>query len=352
MQNAAVVRATGLFAITLLIATAGLRLTGVLARPGAKVAPGEASRRSPVAIRVAQRPARSKTPRATATVTVNGPRSRRPSGRSRRRARGGRQPGFQRRGAFAPNPVQSKDRMFYLMQKYPSFKRNLARHFGVSEPELIQYFNENLQLRRLPKALRTQVFGVTPSGRIFSEAQRIPAGALVFTLPDGTAVLKEICGNPVLSYLPPMPGSAPVATAIIPARPLAPIVPPTLAAAAIPPPGALPFSSVSVPVAPTPVFTPTLVAAAPATVTPVMPMLPSQVSPLFGGGGGGFPFPILALGGLGFIHGGGGGRPPRGLPRPIPEPSTTLALTIGALLVGGAYCLNRRRQFQPVQRRY
>lgn len=67
---------------------------------------------------------------------------------------------------------------------------------------------------RLQRVVKTWVYGLTRAGRIIRVAQRLPRGTNVFGLPDGYVVMKEVCGNPVVAYLPPVP--SPLApTAII-----------------------------------------------------------------------------------------------------------------------------------------
>ena len=345
------VRTASTVIVAILLVTLSVAAPRVLQRPKRATAPRvQQYATSKGAVRVAQRPGSSSPrPRATATVTpgrrtTTTPAPRRTTRTARRRSRSGRQPGFERRGAFGPYALQSKEKLLYTLQKYPSFRRNLARHFGVSEAELLTYIDKNVVLKALPTARSTRVFGVTPGGRIFAVNQRLPKGALVFSLPDGTAILKEICGNPVLAYLPPTPGSTTPVAQMIPAQLLTTTFPATLVAGTVPPPGALPFASAVVPVVATTAFAPELIAAAPGVVTGVHPMMPSQVGGAGGGGGGFFPYPLAALAGLAFIGGGDGGRVPKGTPTPIPEPATNFAMAAGLLMMGAAYRVSRRRK--------
>lgn len=149
------------------------------------------------------------------------------------------QPAMGRRNAFHPTPIVDKKNLVRSLRENARFRRDLARHFRVPESRLLAYVDENLRLFALPGDTRTEVWGVDRRGRTFRVRQRLPKGTLVFGLADGTMVLKEICGNPLITYLPPVGSMIPPITFDSP-PPLLQGAPPDLSFPASPPVALLP----------------------------------------------------------------------------------------------------------------
>jgi hypothetical protein len=281
---------------------------GILALPAYAV-PAGTSRRS----------ARSSTRSGVAA------RNRGTAGRSRA---GGRR--TTNRGAFSPVPLPNKQALLHQLHTDARFRRNLARHFGVSETELVQYVEQNLTYYQLPRTVRTGVYGVSQSGRSFRVVQRLQKGTGVYALAGGYSVIKAACGNAIPPTLPPVGRSV--------KQPGFPIFPPGMAAEFGPElagggplaPGTIPFTS---PLPPGPgeaLFIPETFELASAPL-----LVPAGMSP-FVPVGGHPPFffipPFWIPGGGGSTAFGAGTllRPPLP-PALIPEPGSLVLLGAGLL---------------------
>lgn len=285
------------------------------------------------------RPAR--TPAATRPVVTIRSLDSAPARRMARATRPASPRGMGRRDAFSPAKMESKAKLLRCLREDARFRKNLARHFGVSEGELVDYVDDNVKLFYLKEDLKTDVYAVTRTGRRYRVSQRIPKGVLVFGLPDGYVMMKSNCGNPVVATLPPVPSSAPVA-AVAP-QPPAPtaVAPPAEAVAGTREelPG-VPPATRPMPVGPE---RQELAALAPVVAGGAPVVVPVESTPGVVQGvrqerrrGGGFPW---WLGGLGFLAFAGGDddddrRPPVVPPPVVPEPNTAaLFVTGGAALV-------------------
>ncbi len=294
--------------------------------------------------RPASRPAR--TPAATRPVVTIRSLDSAPARRMAQATRPASLRGMGRRDAFSPAKMESKAKLLRCLREDARFRKNLARHFGVSEGQLIDYVDDNVKLFYLKEDLKTDVYAVTRAGRRYRVSQRIPKGVLVFGLPDGYVMMKSNCGNPVVATLPPVPSPAPVA-AVTP-------LPPAPAAVAPPPeavagtreelPGIPPATS-PLPVGPE---RQELVALAPVVGGGAPVVVPVESTPGVVQGvrqerrrGGGFPWWLGGLGFLAFIDDDDdNGGPPVVPPPVVPEPSTAaLFVTGGAALV----LLSRKR---------
>lgn len=259
-----------------------------------------------------------------------------------------------RNGAFSPAMINSKPQLIQYLKNNPRFRQTLARHFGVSQYDVINYANDNLQLITLKKNMRVKTYGVSKSGKIFPANQTLPRGSKVFALSDGTVVMKQICGNPVLVQLPPVPGRRKVFGQAVPPGP-------QMAANPLAPSGTIgEMPEEGVVLAPIP---PVVGALAPS----MAPALPGAAGVggaggLAGGaggvvgaaGGGGFPLAIVgAAAGAGLIGAAAGGSDsastvpfgwfPEDTPE-IPEPSAYLLFLSGAAPVFFMAFRRRRRE--------
>jgi hypothetical protein len=114
-------------------------------------------------------------------------------------------PGMGRRGAFSPHPLGSKAGLMQLLRSDPTFRSRIAKHFKVADRDIVTWVDKNLNMFKLKQDMKTMVYGVRKGGQVFKVSQTIPKGTKVFGLPDGYVVMKEVCGNPVAAYLPPLP---------------------------------------------------------------------------------------------------------------------------------------------------
>jgi hypothetical protein len=85
----------------------------------------------------------------------------------------------------------------------PTVRRRLARHFHISGPAVVQYIQNNLVLRTIPRTRRAEVYCVSRTGYEYTIQAKLPAGTPVFVLrATGEPILKLACGNPLVSALP------------------------------------------------------------------------------------------------------------------------------------------------------
>lgn len=106
----------------------------------------------------------------------------------------------------------------------------LAKHFHVSEAELVSYFRANLREVTIQQSGWRPVYGVTRTGLIYRSRDYFHKGAKAFGLANGTPILKLSCGNPLVTQLPPVPrrkiiGAPPIRRVVVPIESQVEIVP-------------------------------------------------------------------------------------------------------------------------------
>ena len=248
--------------------------------------------------------------------------------------------GMGRRGAFGPAPMRSRQDLIRQLRANSRFRKNLSRHFGVPEAELERYITENVKFTTLDKPLRSDVYAVSRTGRIFKVRQRIPRGTPVFALYDGNVMLKAICSNPIVPTLLPVPTPVKPITSIAPPREVVVPFPPVPGGEQPITPGFPPMTAFVPPVTEMPVpgfsvVTPEGYYAPPAEIPP-------GVTPIRGGRP--FPFWLAGAGIPFFFLGGDSDRTPRIPPPLIPEPASMALFATGVLPV---LALARRRRRKP-----
>ncbi len=222
----------------------------------------------------------------------------------------------------------------------PAVRARLAKHFHVTQTQLITYIHHNLVLRHLPKAGTYRVACVRRDGSEYWIESRLPAGTPIFaSRATGQPILKLACGNPMISALPPT---------VFPNKPVAA---PKLAAV----PVTLADADIN-----TPVLTAIdgtqddLITPGDLSTPPVVRVSPS-LQFLGGSPGLGSIFPALL--GLGAAVAVAGHGSPNGSITPlipvtpvvpaVPEASTVTSF--GLLLVGGSLLLILRRKARPTE---
>jgi len=194
----------------------------------------------------------------------------------------------------------------------PMVRQRLAKHFGISEKQLITYLEHNITSVTVKESKRYPVWGVTRTGRIYRSSTYYRRGWRAFGLKNGTPLFKWSCGNPLVSQLPRVP--APIAKAR-PApraprlRPPPALVdrPETIAALVTQPTELVPTS-------------PTYVMAVPQAAAPATSVAVSKTVPAW------LLLPLI--------------RPHEGGPTPTPEPGTVVIVVTGGML---AAALRRRK---------
>jgi hypothetical protein len=124
--------------------------------------------------------------------------------------------------SFLRYRVETVEALVAQINADPLVRARLAKHFHVSQAELIVYLRENLVVQTVPVNGYYTVYGVTEkTGRIYPTRQYFRKGQKIFTLRDGSPLLKYECGNPLTRALPKVAKPPPP-----PPPPLEPPIPP------------------------------------------------------------------------------------------------------------------------------
>lgn len=201
------------------------------------------------------------------------------------------------------------------------------RHFAMSKAEVVDYF-KTLHLVKIPSDMVFVVYNVPKkTGELRSRILKLKKGTKIWVDGAGHPVLKEECGNP-LTKGPLKPEAVNISTLIEKQAP------PTEGEIEI-----IPSEEVVASVAPVEPEIPTVVVEAvtppepaPPTVTVGESNIPVIGAPWWLG------IPILG-GAIAIIPKGGGDRPP-----PVPEPTSFLALGLGAGAFGATLYRHRNRR--------
>jgi len=105
-------------------------------------------------------------------------------------------------GSFLRYKVYSVRELTQQLEKYPAVRKLYARHFGMPEDKIVQYFKENLVESYVLEDTKFTVYAIGPSGRIYPALQRVKRGTQVLALRNGQPILKWACGNPLSKFLP------------------------------------------------------------------------------------------------------------------------------------------------------
>jgi len=216
------------------------------------------------------------------------------------------------------------------VQSDPVVRQRLARHFRVSQADLVTYLRANLRVITFDSSGWRTVYGVARDGRIYKARDYFHKGGKVFGLANGTPVLKYACGNPLITKLPAV--GKPLV--LVPRRAAPPpasqapqefaLVVPTPAAPVVETPAPIPFE--------TPQETTTAVPTAARVQVPTAQFLPAAPAAVA-------PWPI-GLGFLPFLEHEHEVTPPT---RVIPEPGSILLLAGGLAALAALARLQRRR---------
>jgi hypothetical protein len=183
-----------------------------------------------------------------------------------------------------------------------------ARHYGTSPAKLTAYLSQNLMIKTLDKPYRTTVYYISKGNVIKKKVRILKAGSRVFVGPNGLPLLELRCGNPLGSTLPPAPKVKSIAAETGSPAPDWAVAPAPVLEVAASAAEALPQ-------------------AMPIAATPALAL--ENAVPAIGGG---FAVPpaLLALGGaLPMLFGGVAVRTHHETPI-VPEPTSLVALTMGA----------------------
>lgn len=143
--------------------------------------------------------------------------------------------------AGAPTPpdsflwtrVSSPEQFIRQVEENPTIRARFAKHFHVSQAELVSYLRDNLVVVTIQASGRYPVYGVTRTGRIYKSSSYFKQGYRAYGLRNGTVLFKWACGNPMVTQLPKEQVAA--LTQVEPEKP-APLAPPVEEATVMPAP--------------------------------------------------------------------------------------------------------------------
>ncbi|MDQ2688614.1 MAG: hypothetical protein M3Y28_12185, partial [Armatimonadota bacterium] len=98
--------------------------------------------------------------------------------------------------------VYTLDQLIQQVSDNPTVRKRFARHFHISESNVVRYMKANLVESYVPKTERYTVYCVRPSGKFYPIRQTFKRGTKVFALKNGEPVMKWLCGNPLSKFLP------------------------------------------------------------------------------------------------------------------------------------------------------
>jgi len=130
--------------------------------------------------------------------------------------------------SFLRYRVNSIEQFIAQVQEDPVIRQRMAKHFHVSQDELLSYLRENLRVVTVPASGRYTVYGVTRTGRIYRSSSYLRRGWRAYGLENGTLLFKWSCGNPMTTNLPKQEVAA-----VIEEVPPLPVAPPVLEQAPI-----------------------------------------------------------------------------------------------------------------------
>lgn len=243
------------------------------------------------------------------------------------------------RDRFLSTPARSTEELVEALKTNKVFRKNLSRHFGIPESQLIDYVRDALVPSYLEKDTTVTNYGVTKAGMIYGKKTVLKKGMPVWATRSGQPILKWVCSNPLAKTPPPGTTlSRKPKTSVPTASGEASLKTSQLASAS----AALTDGDFSPIALETPGVPEPLVATEPLTGETVGKKVSAPILPAAAGAIARSGIPLLPLAGaIGFVVR-SQALPRSGIqPNAVPEPGTLALLGLGALPLGKL--LRRRR---------
>jgi hypothetical protein len=106
------------------------------------------------------------------------------------------------RDAFLTYQVKTTDALVAAVRGNAALRQRYARHFGVSEAQVVDFIQNALIAYKLPSDRVVTNYGVTKAGYIYPVHTRLKKGTMVWATRSGLPVLKWACSNPLTKTLP------------------------------------------------------------------------------------------------------------------------------------------------------
>lgn len=104
--------------------------------------------------------------------------------------------------AFLSFQFDSTDELVAELKANPTLRKRYAKHFRVSEDEVVDFIKRSLVPYRLKDPQTVTVYGVTKTGRIYGVRTRLKKGTRVWATRSGRPILKWACANPLTNVMP------------------------------------------------------------------------------------------------------------------------------------------------------
>src|SRR5207253_1996877 len=98
--------------------------------------------------------------------------------------------------SFLRFQVESTGELVDVLRNNATLRKRYARHFGVSEGEVVDFVSRALVPYRLPESRTVTVYGVSRTGQIYPVRSRLRKGTRVWATRSGVPILKWLCANP------------------------------------------------------------------------------------------------------------------------------------------------------------
>lgn len=105
-------------------------------------------------------------------------------------------------GSFVTKSVDSASDLISLMKNDRVTAQRFANHFGMSVPELTEYFQKHLKMSYLSEPGTYTIYYRSRRGGVGTRTAILPRGERVFVAHDGTPIILVKCGNPLTKNLP------------------------------------------------------------------------------------------------------------------------------------------------------
>jgi hypothetical protein len=226
--------------------------------------------------------------------------------------------------------VYSISQLIQQVESSPTIRLHYAKTFHVSGNKVVPYLRNNVVESYIQETGKYTVYCVRPNGLIYPTVQHFQRGTKVFALRNGQPVMKWLCGNPLMSFLPAVHEVVkPVVKVITKVSPsVETLVPTQPTQEEVPVEEVMPVYQPKVPVMASPIAV-TAPFSTSSHFSPIS-LLPIALLPTFGGHGHGGKPPVGG-GASGTGGGGGGGGRPPGV---VPEAGSGVAVALGCLLLG------------------
>ena len=106
------------------------------------------------------------------------------------------------RDRFSSTPSGTTVELVETLKANPTFRRNLARHFGLAESQVIAFVQDALVPKVLTEPAPVMNYGVTKTGVIYGKTMNLKKETRVWATRDGKPILKWDCSNPLVKRLP------------------------------------------------------------------------------------------------------------------------------------------------------